>query len=245
MTASLLFWTGSLAGAQAGPAPVADQPPELTHTPDMLPDISGGPGFYVRADVGGTKPHAGSIRTSGPLVPSGTEATGKTDPSFLIGAGAGYRISDWLRVEATLDHAFAASITADSSCPGCLFSSRLTTDFSQTVGLGSVFLDLPGIWRVNPYVGASLGLAFLDVGSATLTAGPYELSHKGTSSWNLAWGGSVGALVDLGHGVSADLGYRYLDYANSDLSLKTGGASARARDVQSHAIRLGLIWQPW
>lgn len=242
--AGSLVLTGAT-GAAAGSAPVADAPPELTHTPDMLPDISGGPGFYVRATVGASKPVAGSLRTQGPLVPAGTTISGKSDPAFLIGAGAGYRISDWLRVEASLDHAFAGDVTADSTCGACFGTARLSTDFSQTVGLGSVFLDLPGIWRVSPYVGASLGLAHLDVGKASLTSGAVTLTDNGTSGWAFAWGGSVGALVDLGHGLSADLGYRYLDYANSDLTLTTAGASASARNVQSHAVRLGLIWQPW
>lgn len=245
LVAGIVLPLAGIPGAVAGSAPVADSPPELTHTPDMLPDVAGGPGFYLRGSVGAVKPHAGSIRTDGPLIPAGTETTGKADPSFQIGVGAGYRVSDWLRVEASVDHAFAAGITADSTCPSCRVSSRVTTDFAQTTGLGSVFLDLPGIWRVSPYVGASLGVAYLDVGSATLSAGALSVSGKGTSSWNLAWGGSVGALVDLGHGFSADLGYRYLDYANSDLTLSTTGASASARNVQSHAVRLGLIWQPW
>lgn len=239
--------TGVIPGSVlAGPAaPVADAPPELTHTPDMLPEITGGPGFYLRGDIGVTRPHAGSLGTSGPLVPPGTDITGKADPAFLIGIGAGYRISDWLRVEATLDHGFAGDITADSGCTICSGTARLSTDFSQTVGLGSVFVDLPGIWRLTPYVGGSLGLAYLDVGKATLAAGPITLTDKGTSSWNFAWGGSLGALVDLGNGFSADLGYRYVDYANSDLSLSTTGAKASARDIQSHAVRLGVIWQPW
>ena len=234
--------TGALAG---GAAPAGDAPPELTHTADMLPEISGGPGFYVRGSVGAAKPVAGSLHTSGPLAPSGTDITGKSDPAFEIGVGAGYRISDWLRVEASVDHAFASDVTADVTCTPCVGTAHLKTSFSQTVGLGSVFFDLPGIWRVSPYVGASLGLAYLEVGHATLSVGPASISDNGASGWNLAWGGSLGALVDLGHGFSADLGYRYLDYANSDLKLSTTGATASARNVQSHAVRLGLIWQPW
>ena len=57
---------------------------------------------------------------------------------------------------------------------------------------------------------------------------------------SLAWALTAGLSYDLGHGLSIDAAYRYVDLGRSKSGLDAYGFGTRVKDLASNEFRIGL-----
>lgn len=94
------------------------------------------------------------------------------------------------------------------------------TDVTNNIGIQSVFLnayfDLHNSSKFTPYVGAGVGVSFVDV-EATLNGGiDYTIEEKTTT--NFAWNVGVGVAYAFTSNLSLDLSYRYSQFGKGETS---------------------------
>lgn len=201
--------------------------PAVAADPDLLPlgkagdftlsaptvDEEHPSGWYLRADGGYIIPRASSLD----MGPVSFEAD-LGDSGWTLGAGLGYRFANWLRVDLSADYADLGRISAG---PGL---SVTGTSF-----LATGYWDIATFSGFTPYVGAGIGF-----GVVNLDAG----NGPASTQWGLAWSLSAGASYALAGNVSVDLGYRYVNFGDADV---TGAAvPTTLNGVAAHEIRLGL-----
>ncbi len=140
------------------------------------------------------------------------------------------------------------------SGPNALLSLDQELDI-QTL-FANVYYDINTGTRITPYVGAGIGMAFIDAQSdlsvtPTWGSGASLDVDSGTkSNTNFAWNVGAGAGVALTDNLSVDLGYRfaYLGEAKSDtITLTDTPAAGASVDISSktenlymHQVLLGL-----
>ena len=121
-----------LAGIVAFPlsvgAKAADIEPSFPSDPVTADDV----GLYLRADAGWS-----FLEWSG----------GDDDDAFMLGAGIGYRFSDFMRTDLTID------FSGDYDVGG--------KDISTTVVMGNAYLDFKNSSAFTPYVGIGAGYGFV------------------------------------------------------------------------------------
>lgn len=141
--------------------------------------------------------------------------------SPIIGAGLGYKVSDQVRVDATLGYRWNYDVSGSSGPLSALSGSSIdgAADIDSLVGLVNAYYDIGTYGRFTPYVGAGIGFARNHVGSTNVSVSGTSVgsvnSHTDTS---FAWQLSAGTAVDIAHNLKLDVGYRYLDMGDA----KTG-----------------------
>jgi opacity protein-like surface antigen len=123
-------------------------------------------GLYLRADAGWS-----FLEWSG----------GADDNAPVIGGGIGYRFSDTLRTDLTVDWSGDYTIAPGSS-------------LSMTTVMGNGYVDWANETAFTPYIGVGAGYAFVN-----------------GASDGLAFGATAGVAVDLTQNVAVDVGYRFRD----------------------------------
>jgi opacity protein-like surface antigen len=249
------------------PAAAADLP-----LPGMeLPVARSGKGFggawYLRGDIGYSMPADARMQVLRTLI-NGVEDYSTTDIARhgTLGAGVGFHLTRWLRVDATLEHRFASRVKGAYSAIGDPTIARedTTAKFSALTGLFNAYVDL-GAWSgITPYVGAGAGVAQLKfsdyAGTVTVTpaapfwgtgicpavpAGQNETCASNSTpgavkKTGFAWAVMAGAGVDLKPGLKLDFGYRYMNYGTVAMRPDPFGIAIRLKDVKAHEVRFGL-----
>jgi opacity protein-like surface antigen len=121
---------------------------------------------------------------------------------------------------------------------------------------------------LTPYIGAGIGVTSLRFGNY---AGTYAISpayagvnpcgvgvltcaspsvFPAKARTNLAWALMAGTAIELGGGLSIDLGYRYLHLGKTETGIDpnvaafTGSAQKlKLKTVDAHEIKVGLRWE--
>jgi len=180
------------------------------------------------------------------LFGSGNSAKGDLDGSAAFQIGVGYRVSPIFRADATIGY-----------LPGFNFSGSDQTGFGyksdvkSLTGIVSGYADLGtvlGTGIVNPYVGASLGVARNKADDVGVTFAGGTGTLKGNSRTNFAWGLAAGVGIDVAAGVTIDVGYRYLDLGKFEIGSGnvvvngvSGGPIDKAKgDLDAHLVTVGL-----
>ncbi|QGZ34825.1 outer membrane protein [Stappia indica] len=223
----------------------ADMPiPVIEHVPEV-PVVTGG--WYLRGDIGYKVYQAPSV-AYGPS----NFANEKMDRTGMIGVGVGYKFSDYLRADVTVDYEFPAKVTGYAPCPapcggpGVGGFSTETADIDVLTFLVNGYIDL-GTWAgFTPYVGAGIGTSYVTAKDVKFvnpngTSG----SYPGDSSWNFSWALMAGGSYELSQNWAIDAGYRYLNIGNAySKSFSTGGANPsykiRYEDLAAHEFRVGM-----
>ncbi len=259
--AALLGATASV--AIAGSAMAADLVPE----PPMEPQVVVAPppvyqeistnGWYLRGDV---DYHQSDLGTSwyqtynATTLGYNTFRTSDLDGSWSIGAGAGYKINRYLRADVTVDWFAKADFTGSTvgTCGGVVCTSSDSSAMSAWLLLANAYVDL-GTWgRFTPYVGAGIGGAHVKWDNLSNTAGGTTTSHRGTSSWRLAYALMAGTSYCINDRLEADLGYRFthieggrmFEYADSIPGDAFLGAGPGYDDgINTHEVRAGLRYK--
>jgi len=177
-------------------APVAD-------SPTLAQPVEIGSGWYIRGDVGLTSDNLPSISLSSSLaaqsvgaqsstippagsasqVDSGLFGSNQSSTSWMLDAAAGYRVNNYLRLEAEYAYWAGPSGTQNGGqvvCPyqlqglssqgtnpvelGYLYNANdtcngsLKSRQSNNLVLANAYIDLATIYGFTPYVGAGLGM---------------------------------------------------------------------------------------
>ena len=213
---------------------------------DLSHDWSRPAAFHDRGDCAGTDP------ARVPLYGCAARGAGDFGGSAGFGAGVGYRVHPLLRLDATLTYrpgwrfAGQANFLPADNEP---MSARART----LTGMANAYLDLPGLGRFEPYLGAGAGVSHNRLDGVrlhfpSLDQRVWTPSGRTTS---FAWQLTAGTGVALGDGLTLDVAYRFTDFgtlrtdAGDAPRLRRGawrtltidGTEARLR---AHGVSLGL-----
>jgi opacity protein-like surface antigen len=227
--AALLGAAPAYAADLVEPAPVVVAPAPVAYS-----------GWYLRGDIG----YAFNTSTSGnwkfwnQFAPPyrGVDDTFRYDNFDLagaatFGAGVGYRFSDMLRADATLDF-FRADIDGHTSCPSyikssfglnpsednCHYADSSTANI--WLPMANLYVDLPHLGFLTPYLGAGIGAAHVSYADwktrEVCAVCTYQSDKDGLSSWRLAMSLMAGVSYGLTDHLKLDLGYRFLHINGGD-----------------------------
>ncbi len=170
--------------------------------------------------------------------------------TMFLGAGLGYELNNWLRLEATAEYRAKARVYAFGHYTngGGFFLDTYEGNLSSWVFLANAFVDL-GTWDCwTPFVGVGIGGAyntlsdFTDINPSVAGFG----IGRNPSQWNLAWALYAGVSYNVSKNFKIDLTYRYLNYGSiTDTVDCYGGCnpdSFKFKDLYSNDIMLGLRW---
>lgn len=274
-TISLLALGLSSAALPALAADIVEEPVYVEPAP--LPVASG---WYLRGDVG----YVFESESSGdygffnpdPLALGIDEIVHydefKTESTASFGAGVGYRFTDHVRGDVTVDY-FKADLRGSSECAylvevgyflnpvdnDCRYDD--TSKVSVWTTMANAYIDIAKYGRFTPYVGAGLGFSHVKYdrqrneivcgSSGSCPAENYVGYHEGESTWRFASSLMAGASIDLTERLKLDAGYRYTRIAEGDAygydeQDRAGGASGvqgRDHGFDIHAIRAGLRYE--
>lgn len=228
----------------------------LPPPPPQVAPVAIGEGWYLRVDAtvsdyarprDATRPPADGT----PLTPLERMHL-DTVPGY--GGGVGYRLNNWLRVDATIDQRLGSRYSAYSS--GSRYVDGYNIEAGKIdvlTGLVTVYADLGTWWGLTPYLGAGVG--FADKGftkaytqTTCLTdicdgnpPGIRDAARRPSRSvTSLAWALTGGVSYDIGHGLSLDTSYRYVDLGRAKTGEDAYGAASRLKDLAAHEVRVGL-----
>jgi len=258
----LLGFAQTAAAGDIGHLPPLPQPPSIPEMPSI------GSAWYLRGDAGYSTSNDPKMLVSRDGVPD-SFVSSRLGNAATLGVGLGYRVASWLRFDATLDYRLKADLKGVYTTAGDPSLAREDTKakISAVTGLVNAYLDL-GTWSgLTPYIGAGIGVTSLRFGNY---AGAYSISpaYTGTnpcgavlncaspsvfpakSRTNLAWALMAGTAIELGGGLSIDVGYRYLHLGKAEtgidpnLASLTGSAQKlRLKTVDAHEFKVGLRWE--
>ncbi|WP_279477707.1 outer membrane protein [Aureimonas sp. SK2] len=258
MRVARILLAGSLLAA-SGHALAADM--DILDAPEIA-IVTPNTGFYLRADVayGFDASFGGTQRLSR----FGSTITDRTrgwdlDGGFGAGAGIGYKASDLLRFDATIDYWRRDVEAANGAGWFCGFGpacgARDRGEIEAVELMGNAYLDLGTFAGFTPYVGGGVGavhVSYSDVtGAATcpggLTACPAlgaGARYGGEDSWRFAYALSAGVSYDVTEKIAIDTGYRYLNVQDGDAyRFEPAAGTLLASDddgFDRHTIRAGL-----
>lgn len=225
----------------------ADLPaPVIEHIP-QVPAVGG---WYLRGDIGYKLYGDPDGSFNDPVVGNLRYQRESMDNAWMIGVGVGYKFSDHLRGDVTLDYETPAKATGYAVCGGCTGGfSKETTDIDVWTLMLNGYYDI-GTWNnFTPYVGAGIGAAYVNTDN-TVSVNPggattnYDGSH---GEWNFAWALMAGASYAMTPNWSLDAGYRYknLGTAKTVKYYNTGSGQTRSefKDLTAHEFRLGVRYQ--
>ncbi len=254
------------------PPIVADLPPAFDEVPEFVP-VEIGSGWYLRGDVGYAFTSA-----SGPFTfrafdagayTGGTFATGAYDGDVSFAVGFGYRFTDMLRADLTVENfnlRFNGTRAFAVPCPGENAGTTCTAADSTTLGAWSImangYLDLGTFARFTPYVGAGLGVTYANSGAGTTNytcvggacaGGTASLAHASIDSWRFTYAAMAGFAYDINKNLKLDLGYMFRHVGGGNMfgfntvSAAAGATGAEATDsgFNQHQIKVGLRYELW
>ncbi len=256
-----------------------DPPIVVDDAPEYVP-VEVGSGWYLRGDVGyaaDASISGADYRTFDPILASygaASFATAEIDKNITAGLGFGYRYTEFLRADATLEGfraKFDGTTTAAAPCSpdvafvGTTCRSEDGAEFSAVSAMVNGYLDLGTYVGVTPYVGAGAGYSFVswgDLGSrnfcvgATCPApgGPVSTSvNAGEDGWLFTYALMAGFAYDLPNNFKLDLGYKFRHIETGDMfAWNAASAAAGATgvqgthgDIEQHEFKVGLRYELW
>ena len=251
-----------LASAWSAQAADIPEPPVIE-----LPPIEKFGGWYLRGDIAYAHVDAGSVLYFQGPTRTGIFNTREIDETWMFGAGVGYQINDWFRVDWTANYygesnftgASGISVPCSDGTVGAICSYSDNSTFQATTLLANAYFDLGNYHGFTPYLGAGIGGAYVNWGDINNTernvggAVPAVLAndiHSGVSEWRFAYGLHAGASYDLTSNLKVDAGYSYVNINGGGMfgfGATSGlvGTQGYHADIEIHTFRLGLRYQIW
>ncbi|MGI9353742.1 MAG: outer membrane beta-barrel protein [Rhizobiaceae bacterium] len=170
------------------------------------------------------------------------------DESFNLGVGIGYQVSEWFRVDATLEYVFGADFHGTFDCGVCAGGiTNETAELSKLRLLANAYADLGTFGGLTPYVGVGIGGTYLQVEDYTqdFAVPPQNPRHRDEESWRFTYALHAGFSYAMTHNVTLDLGYTYANMeggAFAGYSIDTNISQPQIYDegIENHVIRAGL-----
>lgn len=250
----------ALAAGFGGQALAADllPPPPVIEGSNMEALAEFGTGWYIRGDIGYVaQEDAADVPYGRGVILNDFE---RMKDSFSLGAGFGYKFTNWFRSDLTADYRFDSDFDAMRSRSGYAEDyTRHWGKFEATTVLLNGYVDLPSFYGITPYVGAGIGFAetrlftySTELTCLTVRCGDtapgatYTLGSQGRSDiaggtqHNLAWALMGGIAADIGAGFKLDVGYRYTQIGDARTKLNGAGVGTQFKDLSTHEVRAGL-----
>lgn len=232
--------------------------PPVYPAPEVIPQVVSG--WYLRGDIGmsAQQLHGGldnvlydAVDTTFTMLDPGHFSSA---PTFQVGVG--YKVSDWLRTDVTLQYRGKADFAAldtyvydNGIDPVETGTDDFTAKKSEWLVMANAYVDL-GTWQgVTPYVGAGIGASrntisdFRDI-NVPQNSVAYGGDH---SQWQLAWALHAGLGFQVTERLTLDLGYSYLnlgDAKSGDLITFDGTNNVNNpmefNEITSHDFKFGL-----
>ncbi len=164
---------------------------------------------------------------------SGTASQNTVGLGFMLGYDF-YSQSD-MPIRAELEYAFRSQFTSEGSTGIGTDYVNSEMQMNMHTLLASAYYDFYNESIFTPYVGAGIGMAFLD--------GHHELSFNGTSYGEhfsdtvFAWHAGAGVGIAVTDSVTADLGYRYLGTGTAHSEVAGSDVST---DLSAHEFSVGV-----
>ncbi|MEO3389199.1 outer membrane beta-barrel protein [Mesorhizobium sp. CAU 1741] len=261
MLKSMKLLAAGLAFATFGSLPAlgADlyEPPIIEYEPAPAPVYGG---WYLRGHIGMSNQRVGDLYNV--LFDSFTPANNFAvlDKNFeagpTVGAGVGYQINDYLRVDGIVEyrgevgfHGLDSWTDNDGNARFNNYSGKK----SEWLLMANAYADLGEFYGIVPYVGAGLGASrntihsFRDAGLDPATNAPTLAYADAASEWNLAWALHAGIGIKATDRLTIDLGYSFLNLgdARSGDIVTYDGTNAidnpmHFEDITSHDFKLGV-----
>ena len=248
-----------LAGACA-PAAAADLLPPPPPPPAVAEPVAIGTGWYLRGDFTQTwYKNPSDAALPDPNDPGMPPLVGlRLSPEGGYGGGVGYKLNEWLRVDATFDQRAASSFRGYSS--RSVFQTGYNIEAGKLdvmTGFVNAYFDLGTWFGLTPYIGGGVGfadksmrrnytqttclMAGCDGGAGT---GPREAAFRANHSMvTFAWALTAGLSYELGAGFSLDAAYRYVDLGRAKSGLDAYGGGTRLKDLTANEFRIGLRYR--
>jgi opacity protein-like surface antigen len=262
---ALKSWAICWAGAAALAAGVGLGAPGRAAAADALPPApalgkSLGPAkefsdWYLRADSGAAialapEPKIVAAAPHGGLSNDLRVDWARMRDGAFYGVGVGYRVNDFVRLDASAEHRLPVRYAARTSqtCAGARCVEETSARVQSGVFLANAYFEAITWHGLTPFVGAGVGLARNESARVNVApaqgAGAGSGAGEGDARWAFAWALMAGVAYEPAQGVHVEMGYRYLDAGRVGLgrvSCATGCAGAAQRlSLGAHDVRLGL-----
>ncbi|WP_410474287.1 outer membrane protein [Guyparkeria sp. TX1] len=192
------------------------------------------------------------VATIGDLAGPPDEVAFESDDSLAYQVGIGYRLTDWLDAEISLNHIGGFNLSGpyqdDGSPSGEMGRTEVDTTSIMVVGLVDLAAVLDSSWPLKTYIGLGAGYARHDMGRFTVTNDSARIDSH--TAREFAWKATLGAVYPLGERMSLDASYAYADYGEAKSSRN---AHERGDDLQltsplsvairSHELSLSLRYR--
>ncbi len=241
-----------LASSVALPAFAADyiEPPVVEAAPietvAVAPEVGG---WYIRGDI---DYHWTNWRGANYILYGAPGELGDFDDGDLkgamsLGAGIGYQVNDYFRVDLTGDYFFESDFEGSTSGYCGTGLPCVSTDRSSMQAfllLANAYVDLGTYNGFTPYVGAGIGGAHVKWDDLINDDDDGSFSHKGGSEWRFAYAAMAGVSYCLTNTTKLDVGYRYSRIEGGDMFGYEANAGPGFDDgFDVHEVRGGLRYQ--
>jgi opacity protein-like surface antigen len=171
--------------------------------------------------------------------------------SFILGAGVGYQINNYLRTDLTFDYMGKSDF--NGSTTGFCLNGVDTCSSSDKASMkayslmANVYVDLGTYSYFTPYVGAGIGASYVKwtnlrnrICDDPDVDGCYGDDHDGKGKWRATAAIMAGATVDITCNLKADVGYRFRYIDGGDMfGFASGGGPGKDKGIYSHEARVG------
>jgi opacity protein-like surface antigen len=269
LAAALLWPLAPAIAADYDPPVVVDQAPEYV-------PVEVGSGWYLRGDIGyAVANDVGryTYRTfDGADYGHASFDSNELNNNVTIGGGFGYRFTDWVRSDFTVDgfrEDFSGSTSSASPCSiiadtGC--RSKDTAEMSAISVMVNGYVDLGTYVGITPYAGAGVGYSYVSWsdlsskyycvdGLATCPDDTFDGSstNGGQNDWRFTYALMLGAAYDITKNWKIDLGYKYRHIDGGDMfkwdsasaALGATGNQGSDGDLSQQEIKIGLRYELW
>jgi opacity protein-like surface antigen len=241
----------ALASSVALPALAADyvEPPVIEAPAEQVvydaPNVGG---WYIRGDI---DYHWADFRDADYIIYGDPGTTGSLDGdlkgAMSLGAGIGYQVNDYFRVDLTGDYFFKSDFDGETSgfCgDGLPCTSSDSSSVQAFLLLANAYVDLGTYNGFTPYVGAGIGGAHVKWDKLVNKDRDGEFEHDGDSNWRFAYAAMAGVSYCLTDTTKLDVGYRFSRIEGGRMfGYSTGAGPGYDNGFNTHEVRAGLRYQ--
>jgi opacity protein-like surface antigen len=224
---SLIVGLALVAAGSARAADYVPPPPPIIVPPPPPEEFAAS--WYLRGDIGMSNQSVGSLFNENYSRFTSVDSIDKGfDAAPFFGAGIGYIVNDWMRVDATAEYRGRANFHGldIGHTPGHDWPDRYSASKSELTFLLNGYVDL-GTWsNFTPFVGAGVGMSrntISNFGDINVQTGVGADAHSDTASkWSFAWALYAGVGYKINRNVTVEFAYRYIDLGNATTGQMVG-----------------------
>ncbi|KTG17129.1 MULTISPECIES: outer membrane beta-barrel protein [unclassified Guyparkeria] len=207
--------------------------------------------IYLKAGIGWAHSKE-QTATIGDLADPPDRVAFDASGSLAYQLGIGYRLTDWLDTELSLNHIGGLDLSGtyedDGSPSGEVGRTELDTTAIMVLGLVDLAAVLDTSWPLDPYVGVGAGYARHDMGRFTITNDSARIDSN--TSGGFAWKALLGATYPISEQLSLDVSYAYADYGEAESSINASERDGDLQlnfplntDIRTHELSLSLRYR--